>query len=58
MRVDSGHEKTKRIAVGEGLSDEDVAPVRVKVSGEIEMVAHFAYPGSFMSRDGCGVQNC
>ena len=44
-------EKTKGMAVGERLSNEDVAPVQVE-GGEIEMVDRFAYLGSVMSRDG------
>ena len=43
--------KTKGMAVGEKLGDGDVAPVQVE-GGEIEMVDHFAYLGSVISRDG------
>ena len=45
-------EKTKGMAVGEGLGDEDVAPVRVEGSRQIEMVEHFSYLSSVVSRDG------
>ena len=44
-------EKTKRLATGDNLSEEDIAPVQVK-GGEIEMVDHFTYLGSTLSRDG------
>lgn len=43
-------EKTKGMAMGEGLGDKDIAPVRVEGGGQI--VDHFAYLGSVMSRDG------
>ena len=35
-------EKTKGMAVGNSLTDEDVAPVKVE-GGEIEMVEQFTY---------------
>ena len=47
-----GIEKKKGMAVGEGLGDEDVAPVRVEGGWQIEMVEHFSYLGSVVSRDG------
>ena len=43
--------KTKGMAMGETLGDEDVAPVKVE-GGELEMVKHFTYLGSVLSRDG------
>lgn len=44
-------EKTKGMAVGERLRNEDVAPVHVE-GGELEMVEHFhTYIGSVLSRD-------
>ena len=43
--------KTKGMAMGEKLSDEDVAPVKVE-GGELEMVKDFTYLGSVVSRDG------
>ena len=43
--------KTKGMAMGEELSDEDVAPVQVE-GGEIEMVEHFSYLGLVLSCDG------
>lgn len=49
-------EKTKGMAVGERLSDEDVAPVQVE-GGEIERVDHFAHLGTVMSRDGDVMEN-
>ena len=45
-------EKTIGMAVGEGSGDEDVALVKVEGGGEIEIVYHFAYLCSVMSRDG------
>ena len=45
-------EKTIGMALGEGSGDEDVALVKVEDGGEIEIVYHFAYLGSVMSRDG------
>lgn len=42
--------KTKGMATGDSLSEEVVAPVQV-VGGEIEMVDHFPYLGSVISRD-------
>ena len=44
-------EKPKGLAKGDNLSEEDVAPVQVE-GGEIEMVDHFTYLGSTLSRDG------
>ena len=44
-------EQTKGMATGYNLREEDVAPVQV-VGGEIEMVEHFPYLGSVLSRDG------
>ena len=44
-------EKTKGMAIGDGLTDEDVAPIKVE-SGEIEMVEQFTYLGSVISKDG------
>ena len=43
--------KTKGMAIGEGLTEEEIAPVQVE-SGEIEMVEHFTYLGSVVSKDG------
>ncbi len=43
-------EKTKGMAMGKNLNDEDVAPVKVE-GGEIEMVDDFTYLGSVLSRD-------
>ena len=43
--------KTKGMATGDNLREEDVAPVQVE-GGEIEMVDHFTYLGSTLSRDG------
>ena len=37
--------------MGEGLGDDDVAPVRVEGGEHIETVEHFSYLGSVMSRD-------
>lgn len=39
-------EKTKGMAMGDGLGDKDIAPVRVEGGGQI--VDHFAYLGSVM----------
>ena len=44
-------EKTKGMAVGNSLTEEDVAPVKVE-GGEIEMVEQFTYLGSVISKDG------
>ena len=44
-------EKTKGMAVGNSLTEEYVAPVKVK-GGEIEMVEQFTYFGSVISKDG------
>ena len=44
-------EKTKRMALGEGLGDVDVAPVTVE-GGEIHVVDSLTYLSSFMSSDG------
>ena len=44
------------MAVGEGLGDEDVAPVRVEGGGQIEMVnyiEHISYLGCHVKRWGC-----
>ena len=43
--------KTKGMAIGDTLGDEDVAPVKVE-DGELEMVKDFTYLGSILSRDG------
>ena len=43
--------KTKGMAIGDTLGDEDVAPVKVE-GGELEMVKDFTYLGSVLSRDG------
>ena len=43
--------KTKGLAVGSALSEDDVSPVLVD-GGEIEMVEEFTYPGSKLSCDG------
>ena len=43
--------KTKGLAVGSGLSEDDVSPVLVD-GGEIEMVEEFTYLGSKLSCDG------
>lgn len=48
--------KTKGMALGEGLADEDVAPLVVE-SGEIEMVEHFTYLGSILSSSGDVMQD-
>ena len=42
--------KTKGMAVGSSLTDEDVAPVKVE-GGDIEMVEQFPYLGSVISKD-------
>ena len=39
------------MAVGNSLTEEDVAPVKVE-GGEIEMVEQFTYLGSVISKDG------
>ena len=44
-------EKTKGMAMGERLSEGDVAPIQVE-GGEIEMVEQFTYLGSVLSGDG------
>ena len=44
-------EKTKVMATGDNLCEEDIAPVQVE-GGEIEVVDHFMYLGSTLSRDG------
>ena len=43
--------KTKGMAMGGSLCEEDVAPVKVE-SGEIEVVEHFTYLGSVLSSSG------
>ena len=40
-----------RMAMGETLGDDDVAPVKVE-GGELEMVKDFTYLGSVLSKDG------
>ena len=47
---------TKGMAAGEGLVDEDVAPLVVE-SGEIEMVEDFPYLGSILSSSGDVMQD-
>ena len=49
-------EKTKGMATGDNLNEEDIALVQVK-GGEIEMVDHFMYPGSTLLRDGDVVED-
>ena len=44
-------EKTKGMALGEGLDDRDVAPVQVE-EGMIQMVDSFIYLSSILSKDG------
>ena len=49
-------EKTKGMAMGEELSNEDVAPVQVE-GGEIKMVEQVSYLGSVLSCDGKDVKS-
>ena len=51
MELTVSIEKTKGMAVGNSLTEEDVAPVQEE-GGEIEMVEQFSYLGSVISKDG------